>query len=119
MKTLSLPWKAWHGDESVGLFFPESWDVQVCSMAQAPQLTELEIQSALRNSIGGVGLSGVSLNPRSVAIVVDDITRPTPTKVLLPLVLDQLAAAGIAREKIKIIVALGSHAPLSEADLAR
>jgi nickel-dependent lactate racemase len=119
MKTLTLPWKAWHGDESFGLFFPESWDLQVCSMAQAPQLTELEIQSALRNSIGGVGLSGVSLNPRSVAIVVDDITRPTPTKVLLPLVLDQLAAAGIARQKLKIIVALGSHAPLSEADLAR
>ena len=119
MKTLSLPWKAWHGDESFGLFFPEFWDVQVCSMAQTPQLTELEIQSALRNSIGGVGLSGMSPNPRSVAIVVDDITRPTPTKVLLPLVLDQLAATGIAREKIKIIVAVGSHAPLSEADLSR
>jgi lactate racemase len=39
--------------------------------------------------------------------------------VLLPLVLDQLTTTGIARANIKIIVALGSHAPLSEADLAR
>jgi lactate racemase len=119
MKTLSLRWKAWHGDEECDLVFPESWDVQLCSMARAPRLTDLELCGALRNSIGAGDFDAVFRQAKSAAIVVDDITRPTPTKVLLPLVLDQLTTTGIARANIKIVVALGSHAPLSEAELAR
>jgi lactate racemase len=119
MKTLSLPWKAWHGDKRCKLVFPESWDVQLCSMTQAPRLTDFEIRSTLRDSIDGAGFDAVFRRAKNAAIVVDDITRPTPTKALLPLVLDQLITAGIARAKIKIIVALGSHAPLSEVELAR
>jgi nickel-dependent lactate racemase len=119
MKTLSLPWKAWHGDEGCELVFPESWNVQLCSMTQAPGLTDLEVRGALHNSISDAGFGAVFRRAENAAIVVDDITRPTPTKALLPLVLDQLTTAGIARANIKIIVALGSHAPLTEADLAR
>jgi lactate racemase len=118
MKAFSLPWKAWHGDERCELVFPEAWDVRLCSMMQAPGLTDLEIRSALSNSIGGAGFDTVFRRATNAAIVVDDITRPTPTKMLLPLVLDQLATAGIARANIKVIVALGSHAPLSETDLS-
>jgi lactate racemase len=119
MKTLLVPWKAWHGDERFELTFPESWDIQLCSMRSAPGLTELELRSALHNSIGGSGFEAVVRRAKNAAVVVDDITRPTPSKVLLPLVLDQLTTAGIAKANIKVIVALGSHAPLSEAELAR
>jgi nickel-dependent lactate racemase len=52
-----------------------------------------------------------------VAIAVDDITRPTPTSQLLPFVLEQLAHAGIHKDNIKIIIALGSHSPLSTSEL--
>lgn len=117
MKTLSLRWKAWRGDEGCALVFPESWDVELCSMTQVARLTDFERRSAFRHSMGK--FDAVCRGAKSAAIVVDDITRPTPTKALLPLVLDQLAAAGIARADTKIIVALGSHAPLSRADLAR
>jgi nickel-dependent lactate racemase len=117
MKAFSLPWKAWHGDERCELVFPEAWDVRLCSMTQAPGLTDRQIRSALYNAIGSAGFDNAFRRARNAAIVVDDITRPTPTKVLLPLVLDQLTKAGIARANIKIIVALGSHAPLSNADL--
>jgi lactate racemase len=117
MKTLSLPWKAWHGDERCELVFPETWNVQLCSMTQAPGLSDFKIRNALRHAVGGAGFDTLFRQATNAAIVVDDITRPTPTKVLLPLVLDQLTTAGISRANIKIIVALGSHAPLSEADL--
>jgi lactate racemase len=117
MRAFSLPWKAWHGDESCELVFPEAWDVRLCSMTQAAALTNLEIRNAVRNSVGGAGFVALCRQAKNAAIVVDDITRPTPTKVLLPLVLDQLTTAGISRADIKIIVALGSHAPLSGADL--
>ena len=119
MKALSLRWKAWHGDEGCDLVFPESWDIQLCSMTGAPRLTDLELRRGLRNSMGAGDFDAVFRQAKNAAIVVDDITRPTPTKELLPLVLDQLTTTGISRANIKIIVALGSHAPLSEADLAR
>jgi lactate racemase len=119
MKALTLRWKAWHGDEGCDLVFPESWDIQLCSMTGAPRLTALELRRALRNSMGAGDFDAVFRQAKNAAIVVDDITRPTPTKELLPLVLDQLTTTGISTANIKIIVALGSHAPLSEADLAR
>jgi nickel-dependent lactate racemase len=119
MKALSLRWKAWYGDEKWDLVFPESWDIQLCSMNQRPGLATIDIRNALRDSISDGGFDAIFRRAKHAAIVVDDITRPTPTKVLLPLVLDQLTAVGIRRASIKIIVALGSHAPLSEADLRR
>jgi lactate racemase len=119
MKTLSLRWKAWYGDEKCTLVFPESWDIQLCSMNEGPRLTDIDIRNVLRDSIGDEAFDAVFRRAKSAAIVVDDITRPTPTKMLLPLVLDQLTTVGIGRASIKIIVALGSHAPLSEADLRR
>jgi lactate racemase len=117
MKVVSLPWKAWHGDQICELAFPESWDVQLCSMTQVPGLTDQELRSTLSNAMGE-SFHALSRQKKSAAIVVDDITRPTPTNKLLPLVLEHLTTSGIARTNIKIIVALGSHAPLSEADLA-
>jgi nickel-dependent lactate racemase len=119
MKTFSLPWKAWHGDETHELIFPDSWDVQLCSMTKVRRLTELEVSRALHDSIGAGDYDAIFRRAKNAAIVVDDITRPTPTKTLLPLVLNQLTTAGIASTNIRIIVALGSHAPLSESDLAR
>jgi nickel-dependent lactate racemase len=119
MKTLSLRWKAWHGDEGCKLVFPESWDIQISSMVGAPRLADLELRRALCNAIGAGDFDAVFRRAKSAAIVVDDITRPTPTKVLLPLVLEQLTKLGIKEASIKIIVALGSHAPLSAGDLGR
>jgi len=88
-------------------------------MNEGPRLTDIDIRNVLRDSIGDEAFDAVFRRAKSAAIVVDDITRPTPTKMLLPLVLDQLTTVGIGRASIKIIVALGSHAPLSEADLRR
>jgi len=54
-------------------------------------------------------LSGV----RSLLILVDDITRQTPTFWILPIVLDHVARFGIPREKVDILVATGTHRPMS------
>ena len=47
----------------------------------------------------------------------DDITRPTPTHVVLPLLLSELD--GIALENITILVALGAHRPMVRVELER
>jgi nickel-dependent lactate racemase len=50
-------------------------------------------------------LSGV----KSIAIIVDDATRPTPVADILKTLLSHLADSGFSRENITIIAALGTH----------
>lgn len=52
-----------------------------------------------------------------VAVIIDDITRPTPTKLLLPPVLEELHNAGIDRKNIAIVLALGSHRPMTKEEI--
>jgi nickel-dependent lactate racemase len=52
-----------------------------------------------------------------VAIIVDDGTRPTPVADILGVVLAELERQGIAKAKTTIVVALGTHDPLSADDL--
>ncbi len=49
--------------------------------------------------------------PGEVVIVVSDITRPIPYKTFLPEMLDGIAAAGIKKDDIRILVATGMHRP--------
>jgi nickel-dependent lactate racemase len=50
----------------------------------------------------------------SVVILVDDITRPTPTDKLLPPVLERIEKAGIPDEEVTIIMAMGTHRPMTD-----
>jgi nickel-dependent lactate racemase len=49
----------------------------------------------------------------TVAIVIDDYTRPCPTKMLLPPVLGELKTAGVNDLDVLIIIATGTHTPPS------
>ncbi|HEX3032460.1 MAG TPA: nickel-dependent lactate racemase, partial [Bacillota bacterium] len=47
--------------------------------------------------------------PARVAIVVNDITRPTPYDLMLPPLLEELREAGLKADQITLVVATGSH----------
>ena len=83
-----------------------------------PGQPELMIKEALQKPLGTDRLSK-AVNPgETVAIVIDDYTRPCPTKMLLPPVLEELRLAGVIDSDILIIVATGTHIPPS-ADLIK
>ncbi|MGQ9543830.1 MAG: nickel-dependent lactate racemase [Candidatus Bathyarchaeia archaeon] len=69
----------------------------------------LEIERALKNPIGGPTIEELSPRGKTVAIAVDDLTRVTPTHLILPKILGMLEKAGANRRDIKIIIALGTH----------
>lgn len=70
---------------------------------------EAEVKRALENPIGSKRLCE-AVNPgESIAIITSDITRPMPSKIVLPVVLEELFKAGIRHEDITIVFALGSH----------
>ena len=54
-------------------------------------------------------LREIAAGKTNVLIVTDDNTRPTPVHRFISLVLKELEAAGVSREHISIIVALGTH----------
>lgn len=50
---------------------------------------------------------------QSVAIAINDKTRPVPNDLLLPPLLAQLSALGFTRESITFVIATGAHAPMT------
>jgi nickel-dependent lactate racemase len=55
---------------------------------------------------------------RSVLIVVDDVSRPTPIHLVLPLLLEELHAAGVSDSGVEFLLALGSHRFMTPAEIA-
>lgn len=72
---------------------------------------EEEVRRSLSNPIGTKPLKDLVKKGMKVAIITSDITRPLPSKVVLPPILEELASAGIKKDDIVIVFALGSHRP--------
>jgi len=75
------------------------------------------VESALNNPIENPTLEELAPKGKTVAIAVDDITRTTPTHLLLPSLLKNLRIYGVAKDDIKILVALGTHRRMTEAEM--
>jgi nickel-dependent lactate racemase len=68
-----------------------------------------EVEKALREPIGTGPLSKIVKPGDTVAIVVNDATRATPSYLMVPPLLDELNQAGIKDESITIIFGCGTH----------
>jgi lactate racemase len=105
---LSLPWKK----DSIQLGLPENWHVKgILEPASLPPVIDpnAEVVKAMYEPIGCGRLADLVSPGSKVAIVIDDISRPTPVPVIFPVVLKELLSAGIKREDITIVPALGVH----------
>jgi nickel-dependent lactate racemase len=68
-----------------------------------------EIERALKEPIGSKRLREIVKPEHKVAIVVDDGTRPAPSRVMVPSILDELNAAGVKDENVTVIFGCGAH----------
>ena len=89
-------------------------DVLYPNGIEAPKDSAAEVARALRDPIGTPPLAELAKGKQKVAIVTSDITRPMPSAVVLPLVLDELYRAGVRPESITVVFALGSHRKQTE-----
>ena len=110
---------AWAGDTETTLVFPDSWDVVTCGPVDAPKATRAEIETAFNNPIGSQTISDLARGRESAAIIVDDLSRPTPASEILPFVLNQLSDAGMLSDNIRIVVGGGSHRPITKEEIAQ
>ncbi len=77
----------------------------------------LEIDRAITNPVDSPSFTDLMKRGKSLAIAIDDVTRPTPCSKILPVLLSRAKRAGIQRENIKIIAALGTHRNMTVKEL--
>jgi len=84
---------------------------------QIPVSEKEEVRKALEAPVGSDRLESIVKKDSSVVILVDDRTRKTPQKMILPLVLEELNNAGVKDEQIKLIIATGTHRDMSKEEI--
>ena len=82
-----------------------------------PRFPPAAIHQAIRYPISTVPMKSLVSPHSKVVLLCEDITRPTPLDILLPCMLDELQTAGVSKENILIIFALGSHRPMSSEEM--
>ncbi|MCP4399678.1 MAG: nickel-dependent lactate racemase [bacterium] len=75
------------------------------------------VRTALRAPIGSPPLQKLVKAENTVGIIFYDITRPTPDHIVIPLVLEELEAAGVPRKQITLFNATGTHRANSDEEL--
>ena len=78
-----------------------------------------EIERALKEPVGSKKLSEIVKPEHKVAIVVDDATRPAPSHLMIPPILDELNMAGVKNENITIIFGCGTHKAVKNEEVVR
>lgn len=71
------------------------------------------IREALADPVDCARLREAAADARSALILVDDITRETPTHLLVPAILEELRAGGLPDDAVQVMIALGTHRPMT------
>lgn len=90
--------------------------VRAASVEAAPDETAV-IASALDVPLGTPPLEEMVRPGQQVLILSDDNTRPTPVWKILPPVLERLQRAGVAEADIEILIAAGTHRPMTDEEI--
>lgn len=106
MSPLEIPEK-----NLLGIFSPSTVSIE--------KSEEEIIEEALSHPVGSPPLSEILKGHKNVLIVVDDYTRTTPVQIILPRLIKELKKSGIRLDGIKILIALGTHRPMSQGEIAK
>lgn len=107
----NLPSNSNYGDAPIPISLPDNWDVHISKIAgyDTPELTPEEIAAKLHAAVGTMPISKGAAGKKSAVIIIDDITRPTPCEAVARAVIAELLSAGVPKENIWFIAALGTH----------
>jgi nickel-dependent lactate racemase len=113
-----------YGHEELEFMLQPWFDVDVIESGTAPPVADLAVaaRQALRQPRGSPPLAqlareAVAARANATAVIaVTDLTRACPDAVLVPPLLDELNAGGIADERITVVVAVGLHRATTDAE---
>jgi nickel-dependent lactate racemase len=118
---IRVPQLLWYENSEMELKFPPSWSVFFCPMkgGTRKKLSHKEMEKAFLYPIGTKPISELAKGKKEVAILFDDMARPTPVYEIVPHVLLELEKAGIKDEQIRFIAALGAHGAQTAIDFKK
>ena len=98
-------------------------DDNLLGVYAAPQISpsccvQSIVRRALDQPIGTPRLRDMAKGVSSVLVVCDDVSRPTPSHQIVPEVLKELHAAGVTDEQVEFMMALGTHRPMTQGEMA-
>lgn len=93
----------------IGIFQP--------SLFKSESVEENVIKDGIYRACGSLRLKSAVRGKKRVLILSDDISRPTPVKVLLHYILDEIYSAGIQDHQITFLMALGTHRPMTNDEI--
>lgn len=108
-----------YGKKGLEVEIPEGNLLKVMTMEGARPLPDANasVAASLEQPIDAVPLRQQARGAKTACIVICDITRPVPNKVVLPPLLSILEQEGISNDNITILIATGLHRPSSDAEL--
>jgi len=114
MKKIKLPYGRTHINADLSVFE----NTNVLEQAQyIPKFTESdEVRNALQNPIGEQSLSELSRGKKRVLLITNDMTRPMPSKITIPALIEEIRRGNSGAE-ITILIASGLHRAMTEAEL--
>ena len=108
-----------YGKTSQTITIPKDYSVEYVSAKKidtSPSFEKL-VSQAFHQPLDTPLLSDLVRLGDSVVIVVDDHTRPCPSKQLLPIVLGELKTGGVVDSDITILIGTGTHLPPTQDQL--
>jgi nickel-dependent lactate racemase len=106
-----------YGRHGLDVQLPDESEVLASRYVPGVEDERAALRAALRAPIGTAALTQKVWPGDRVVIVHSDITRATPNERILPVLLAELEMAGIDRQDITLLNALGTHRPQTDAEL--
>jgi len=109
-----------HEGRKVSFEIPKEWNLLTFADLGTPpehgnpaDLT----RKALENPIGSEPLRKRVSGSDTVAVLIEDLTRASPKRIVLTTLLEELKSIGLSKTNIRIVIALGTHRPLSSKEM--
>ncbi len=107
-----------YGRHGTSVEVPDSADVILPVDEAALDDEDAAIRAALDAPVAGMPLRSLTEGARRVAVVFPDLTRPMPNRTVLPPLLDEMARAGVADNRVTLLCATGTHRQATAAEMA-
>jgi lactate racemase len=116
-ETVALP----YGERVLQLRVPKRNLMAVVSPRAVPGCRDVfgEVRLALDLPVGMKRLCDDAKGSKRVVIAADDMTRQTPVGIIIPALLDELNRGGVSDGQVTVLVALGTHRPMTADEIER
>ncbi len=108
-----------YGKQGLAVRLPDDNVAEVLHLNEVPTLSDppAAAQKACHSPIGTPPLTELARGRKDACIVISDITRPVPNRVLVSPILKALHTAGLDADHIVILVATGLHRAATDREL--